>query len=80
VVLSGEDTALVAIDSLEVQVTAGGATGKRSIAELKQSLVGSQTGKGVVVRLTNTSSGWKISGRPLKGWSAENIWLIGNIE
>ena len=80
VLTANEDNALVAIDSLEVQVTSGGTTRKLTVADLKQSLVGSQTGKGVVVRMSNSGSGWKISGRPLKGWSAEDIWLIGNIE
>ncbi|HEY5503304.1 MAG TPA: hypothetical protein VIJ97_08330 [Candidatus Anoxymicrobiaceae bacterium] len=80
VMSSDNNTALVAIDSLQVQVTSGGNTRTLTLADRLQSLIGSQTGKSLVVRINNSGSGWKISGRPLNGWTVEDIWLVGTLQ
>lgn len=76
-----ENTALVAIHRVEVDVTPkkGGATTKNSLTEYIQNTPGTTPQTVSVVKLDNNGDGWHIAGRPTGGWSPENLWLIGEL-
>jgi hypothetical protein len=66
-------TALVAIDSVVVDITTAAGTQKKSLVDSVQDPSTAQ-----VVKVTSYGGGWQISGRPTGGWAPENLWLIGN--
>jgi len=70
---------LVEIQSLQVKYTrANGGTGSHTLStDVLQPLHLKQPNLRILVRVINEGSGWLIADRPMNGWSAENLWLIG---
>lgn len=74
-----ERGALVEIESLQVKYTnPNGGTGTHTLStDVLQPLYLRQPNLRMLVRVMDEGSGWLIADRPMNGWSAENIWLIG---
>ena len=71
---------IVEIESLQVKYTKpNGGTGRHTLStDVLQPLHLKQPNLRMLVRVMNEGSGWLIADRPMNGWSAENLWLIGN--
>jgi hypothetical protein len=69
-------TAVVEIEGVEVDVTpkAGGPVKKLTLVDANGAPMVS------VVELSNNGNGWKIMGRPVNGWSPDNLWLLGDVK
>ncbi|MHB8896006.1 MAG: hypothetical protein ACYC99_12640 [Candidatus Geothermincolia bacterium] len=82
VVSKTDNAAQVAIQQVEVETApkSGGASQKQSLAGYVQTLPGGSPQSVSLVKVSNTGSGWKITGRPMGGWGPENIWLLGEVK
>jgi len=74
-----EREAIVEIESLQVKYTnPNGGTGTHTLStDVLQPLHLTQPNLRMLVRVMDEGSGWLLTDRPMNGWSAENIWLIG---
>jgi hypothetical protein len=82
VVRQVDNVADVKIESVEVTSLpkSGGTPKKQSLAAYAESLPGNNPKLVSMVKVSNNGEGWQITGRPVSGWSPENMWLIGEIQ
>lgn len=80
-VSEGAGEATVEIEDVQVDYTnPDGETVKHALStDVLQPLRLKRPGIRVLVRVMNEGDGWFIADRPMNGWSAENIWLLGQL-